>query len=196
VHPRCHSADPLPSPSSTACKAWQYACTTNSPLLLQAEGVQSGGPHKGAGLMGHVYTRKLEQAQQVRTQRINFVCASLSTSADCLPGSCLQGLCTACLSPFHASGCCHASFFATSGRSTVGHSALLGFKSVSQCCVTSCITWTSFVACMLKLHIFSIYLRAHVRCNFASLLWSLHRLELPSRLPSMAMCQSCLWQPL
>ncbi|KAL0032302.1 hypothetical protein WJX79_003663 [Trebouxia sp. C0005] len=35
----------------------------------QAEGVQSGAPHKGAGLMGHVYTRKLEQAQQMQAAK-------------------------------------------------------------------------------------------------------------------------------
>jgi hypothetical protein len=80
----CQSANPIPSLSSAACRAWQCACTANSPWLLQAEGGQSGGPHKGAGLMGHVYTRKLEQAQQVRTQPINFVCASLSASFDWL----------------------------------------------------------------------------------------------------------------
>ncbi|DBA96678.1 TPA: hypothetical protein ACH3X1_015529 [Trebouxia sp. C0004] len=35
----------------------------------QVEGVHSGGPHKGAGLMGHVYTRKLEQAQQMQAAK-------------------------------------------------------------------------------------------------------------------------------
>ena len=70
--------------------------------------------------------------------------------------SCLQGLCTACLSESHASGCCHASFFATSGRS----------KNV--CCVYA--ESVRFLA----------QKSASVCCNFASLLRSLHHLELPA----------------
>lgn len=33
--------------------------------VLQVEAVQSVSQRKGAGLMGHIYSRKLEQAQQV-----------------------------------------------------------------------------------------------------------------------------------
>ena len=179
MHLPCPSADPHAAVSSAACRAWQYACTINIPLPLQAEGVQSGGPHKGAGLMGHVYNRKLEQAQQVRTQPIEVVCASLSASADCLPGSYLQGLCIRCLSDFHASGCCHASFFATFGRSNSRVICTAGFQDrlamlcdISHCLGRFCCLYTSIC-------IFPILGRC-VCCNFASLLQSLHCLELPA----------------
>ena len=166
MHPQCQSADPHASVSSAACKAWPYACSTNSVLLLQAEGGQSGGPHKGAGLMSHVYTRKLEQAQQVRTQRINLVCASLSAITDCLRASCLHCLCTRCLSNLHASGCCHASLFATSGRS----------KNVCCVCAESChFSETKECKCLLQL------------CKLVAVSASPGA---ASMLPSMAMCQS------
>ena len=43
-------------------------CDMNAELgstVLQVEAAQSVSQRKGAGLMGHIYSRKLEQAQQV-----------------------------------------------------------------------------------------------------------------------------------
>ena len=52
--------------------------------VLQVEAVQSVSQRKGAGLMGHIYSRKLEQAQQVVSSLSLHYGVSVVTACPCI----------------------------------------------------------------------------------------------------------------
>jgi len=177
VHPHCQSADPLLSLSSAACKAWQYAFALPTvDCCCRRRGCSQGVPTRvlaSWAMSTHASWSKPNRSEH--NSSTLYVQVYLQALTDFLAAICKVSAPHACQNVMQVAVVMQACLLLLAGP-TVGQSALLGFTTVSQCCVTSCITWITCVACVLKIYI-SPNIKEHVSVANASFLLSLHRLE-------------------
>lgn len=146
------TADPHASLSSAACKAWQYAFALPTVhCCCRRRGCSQGPPTRVLASWAMSTRASWSKPNRSEHQQSTLcVCESdhehiaAFLLAVCKNNSSLH----ACQNSVQVAVVMQACLLHLAGP-TVEQSALLLFKTASQCCVTSSITWMRFAACIL-----------------------------------------------